>query len=163
MLACEFNFAYSLFIFEITIHKCIWKILMSFCFHKRLVPTRIYVIHYKFNQCEHVRHCNASFTPNSFTIRPYTFQHKLQNGLKRAILLKCFCKIRYQYVFKQFSVRRSRLYSVHSPLVSSSGRVSHQFTSWGRRFQTVQVRLQCVGTRSDPVVPRSHYAQFRSN
>ena len=33
---------------------------------------------------------NASFTPNSFAVRPYTFQHKLQNGLKRAVLIKCF-------------------------------------------------------------------------
>ena len=32
----------------------------------------------------------ASFTPNSFAMRPYTLQQKLQNGLKRAILIKCF-------------------------------------------------------------------------
>ena len=74
-----------------------------------------------------------------------------------------FCIIRYQYVSKQFSVRRSRLYSVRSPLVSSSDGSSHQFTSWGRRFQTVQVLLQWVGTHSDPVVPRPHYVQFHSN
>ena len=40
MWACEFNFAYSLFIFETTIHKCIWKWLMSvfFCFIKTYCP-----------------------------------------------------------------------------------------------------------------------------
>ena len=38
MWACEFNFAYSLFIFEITIHKCIWKWLMSFFFIKSYCP-----------------------------------------------------------------------------------------------------------------------------
>ena len=34
-----------------------------------------------------------------------------------------FCIMRFQYVCKQFSVRRSRFYSVRSPLVSSSDRV----------------------------------------
>ena len=38
MWACEFNFAYSLFIFEITIHKCILKWLMSFFFIKTYCP-----------------------------------------------------------------------------------------------------------------------------
>ena len=81
---------------------------------------------------------------------------QITEWVKTGNFAEMFCIIRYQYVSKQFSVRRSGLYSVRSPLVSSSDRVSHQFNSWGRRFQTVQVRLQCVGTRSDPVVPRSH-------
>ena len=105
----------------------------------------------------------ASFTPNSFAIRPYTFQHKLQNGLKRAILIKCFVWYdtstflnSFQYVDCVFIQSAVRWYPVQ---IGSS----HQFTSLGRRFQTAQVRLQCVGTRSDPVVPRSHYVQFRSN
>ena len=74
-----------------------------------------------------------------------------------------FCIIRYQYVSKQFSIRRSRLYSVFIPFLSSSDRVNSPVHLVGTTFPKVQVRLQCVGTRSDPVVLRSHYVQFRSN
>ena len=105
----------------------------------------------------------ASFTPNSFAIRPNTFQHKLQNWLKRTVLIKCFVLCgtitflsSFQYVDHVFIQSTVRWYPVQ---IGSS----HQFTSWGRRFQTVQVRVQCVGTRSDPVVLRSHYVQFRPN
>ena len=45
-----------------------------------------------------------------------------------------FCIIRYQYVSKQFSVRRSRLYSVCSQLVSSSDRVKSPVHLVGTTF-----------------------------
>ena len=45
-----------------------------------------------------------------------------------------FCIIRYQYVSKQFSIRRSRLYSVCSPLVSSSDRVKSPVHLVGTTF-----------------------------
>ena len=106
---------------------------------------------------------DASFTPNSFAIRPYTFQHKLQNWLKRAVLITYFVWYdtstflsSFQYVDHVFIQSAVRWYPVQ---IGSS----HQFTSWGQRFQTVQVSLQCVGTRSDPVVLCSHKVQFRSN
>ena len=37
-------------------------------FYKKLVPTCIYVIHYKFNQCEHVRHCNQIWLSTALQI-----------------------------------------------------------------------------------------------
>ena len=44
MWACEFNFAYSLFIFEITIHKCIWKWLMSFFFFMKSYLPHVFML-----------------------------------------------------------------------------------------------------------------------
>ena len=45
-----------------------------------------------------------------------------------------FCIIRYQYVSKQFSVRRPRFYSVRGPLVSSSDRVKSPVHLVGTTF-----------------------------
>ena len=59
---------------------------------------------------------------------------EITERVKTGNLDQMFCIIRYQYVSKQFSVRRSRLYSVRSPLVSSSDRVKSPVHVVGTTF-----------------------------
>ena len=69
-----------------------------------------------------------------------------------------FCIIRYQYVSKQFSVCQSHLYSVRSPLVSSSPHgddISKQSKSVCSALEPVQTQLYLIPTASNSVLTSS--------